>query len=293
MSSGYARPSRMSFEKKKCVFWSITTINYISMKNLWANSSHIKSDHTNKTSARSWEVGLQSSGGNFSIFSLVTLQFICQVCWSKFYRCALRRRPLEEIYFEKRSYPQRCLIRWSVGSLRTKFPGNPLSLLTLWIRSKKAHSRKNEVGFLFCFQSFPNNSHFWVTTCHVNRNTEAPCRVSGNSERKHFAGSYETVSCDRPLFEFCWTVIFISPLFIFNRKHLRQAAANFVVAYRVRAAKIVETTCPYPFRRDSFAFPRRSSLVLVVTARLLFYFHRWNLFFFIFLRSHLLFNAER
>ena len=132
-----------------------------------------------------------------------------------------------------------------------------------------------------------------MTTCHVNRNTEAPCRVSGNSERKHFAGSYETVSCDRPLFEFCWTIIFISPLFIFNRKHLRQAAANLVVAYRVRAAKIVETTSPYPFRQDSFAFPRRSSLVLVVTARLLFYFHRWNLFFFIFLRSHLLFNAER
>ena len=117
-------------------------------------------------------------------------------------------------------------------------------------------------------------------TCHVNRNTEAPCRVSGNSERKHFAGSYETVSCDRPLFEFCWTVIFISPLFIFNRKHLRQAAANLMVAYRVRAAKIVETTSPYPFRRDSFAFPRRSSLVLVVTARLLFCFHRWTLFFF-------------
>ena len=60
-----------------------------------------------------------------------------------------------------------------------------------------------------------------MTTCHVNRNTEAPCRVSGNSERKHFAGSYETVSCDRPLFEFCWTVIFISPLFIFNRKTSR------------------------------------------------------------------------
>ena len=156
------------------------------MKNLWANSSHIKSDRTNKTSARSWEVGLQSSGGNFSIFSLVTLQFICQVCW--------------------------------------------------------------------------------------------------------FA---ETVTCDRPLFEFCWMVIFISPLFIFNRKHLRQAAENLVVAYRVRAAKIVETTSPYPFRRDSFAFPRRSSLVLVVTARLLFYFHRWTPFFFIFLRSHLLFNEER
>ena len=67
---------------------------------------------------------------------------------------------------------------------------------------------------------FYNNSHFWVTTCNVNRNTEAPCRVSGDSERKHFAGSYETVTCDRPLFEFCWTVIFISLLFIFNRKHL-------------------------------------------------------------------------
>lgn len=67
---------------------------------------------------------------------------------------------------------------------------------------------------------------------------------------------------------------FISPLFIFNRRHLRQAAANLVVACRVRAAKIVETTSPRPFQRDSFAFRRRSSLVLVVTARLLFYFHR-------------------
>ena len=112
------------------------------MKNLWANSSHIKSDHTNKTSARSWEVGLQSSGGNFAILSLVTLQFICQVCWSKFYRCTLRRRPLEEIYFEKRSYPQRCLIR-----------------LVFWESSDQIS--RQSVKFTYPMNSFKEGSFVW------------------------------------------------------------------------------------------------------------------------------------
>ena len=56
---------------------------------------------------------------------------------------------------------------WKTEFPRTKFQGNPLSLRTSLIRSKRAHSRKNEVGFLFCFQNFPNNSRYWMTTCQV------------------------------------------------------------------------------------------------------------------------------
>ena len=122
---------------------------------LWADCSHIKSDRTNETSARSWfwGTGLQNCLGIFRYSYWLLCNSFVKFADQNF-SDALRQGPLEEIYLKK-------------GVPRTKFQGNPLSLRTSLIRSKRAHSRKNEVGFLFCFQNFLNNSRYWMTTCQV------------------------------------------------------------------------------------------------------------------------------
>ena len=110
----------------------------------------------NETSARSWSwgAGLQNRVGIFRYSYWLLCNSFVKFADQNF-SDALRRGPLEEIYLKK-------------GVPRTKFQGNPLSLRTSLIRSKRAHSRKNEVGFLFCFQNFPNNSRYWMTTCQVD-----------------------------------------------------------------------------------------------------------------------------
>ena len=91
--------------------WSNTKLNEVQQFNiedfLWANQLHIKSDCRNKTSCtipilKSW---FSRPYKGFSIFWLVALQFICQVCWSKFFCYALLQMPLREIHFEKRNSP--------------------------------------------------------------------------------------------------------------------------------------------------------------------------------------------
>ena len=82
--------------------WSNSKLNEVKQFNmedfLWANQLHIKSDCRNKTSCtipilKSW---FSRPYMGFSIFWLVALQFIYQVCWSKF----------REIHFKKRNSPR-------------------------------------------------------------------------------------------------------------------------------------------------------------------------------------------
>ena len=137
MSSGYGGPSRVSFAKRvfNVLFeaqapqiimlsmenlWSVRTIRqklfvfawrnrkpnrvYVNSKwtlFLWANCSHIKSDRTNETSARSWSwgAGLQNRMGIFRYSYWLLCNSFVKFADQNF-SDALRRRPLEEIYLK-------------------------------------------------------------------------------------------------------------------------------------------------------------------------------------------------
>lgn len=188
----------------------------------------------------------------------------------------------------KNAVPLHLFSGWYLGSLRTKFQGDSLSLHTLLIGSKEAPSCINEVGFVF-FQSFLNNSHLCMTTCQVmsklwklkmstaNRNTEASCRVSNSNQCQYNSAEGQ----------FSFQI-----LFFFNLKSgLTTPRLDLIVTDRVRAAKIA--TRLYPFWWDSFAILRWISLLLVMTTRLLLNFCLWILLLFISLHSHSSFKRRQ
>ena len=165
--------------------------------------------------------------------------------WSKFKRYALRRRPLREIHFEKRNFPTWSfrLVSWESSDQTSR---KCVKFITLLNRSKKAHSRKNELRSFFLllkfsqqFTSLGDHTLSYVNTLRNYLNHRSVLQsLRRLSAKTYFAGNsnnYQKLVVtyrDRPFIQFCWMAVLILTTF-FKHKSDAEKLAN-----RMRAAKI-------------------------------------------------------